>query len=303
METAAHADINTLLEREVESLASKGLSITRTAYEKLEYIIGEYTSIISSLGLPEQEMALYMLTSKEEAMESRPVVRDFYIAHEQVVSPSYCKIENPITSCRDIRDNLGMRIVGWAHSHASHRPFLSAIDAKTFDCFLQDYPLFAKLDVEEDGEYEATYTYSLIVNSRKERPYTSVNVSLPQYQGGRDSFAVDGDTPVLKRNVRIEDIPLNIIEDGHYEPDDEEKARIREELCSRIILSNGSRLEKYAEMAAPMDEEEPEEERALTLEERVSMLEQENTRLRGIVAHMESRIDRLENLYKAAQLT
>lgn len=231
---------NAEIREHANAFAAEGINITAYAKEKLEHIISAFGNITQEAHLPSHEMAIYLLAEKDTVREGKPVINDAYIAHDQTVYPGYCTISGggAITSERDIKHNLNKRIAGWAHSHGKFSNFFSGRDVRTFENFLTDYRMFKDIPVEqEDGEqYYLEYTYGLVMNQHNDTPYATMNIAYPQIQEG-ERIAI--------RN-RYEHIPLNIIEEGHFTPDDEEKEDIVTQLKERVIIGrDGKRLGEY----------------------------------------------------------
>ena len=139
------------IEDKIESIIAP-IKITKYAKAKGNFIAKRVKEICEKLNLPTYEIAFYLLSEKEEAKKGVPFIRDIYIAKNQDVFPSYCNIsgEGAISSLRDIRGNVNMRVSGWGHSHGDIPTFFSSIDRETFDYFLEDHRLY--LDVEFEKE-------------------------------------------------------------------------------------------------------------------------------------------------------
>ncbi len=140
----------TTLDKKIESMISP-IRITSRAKMKSELIARRVKAICSSLSLPTYEIGFLMLATKEEAKKNRPLISDVYIAHDQEAYPDYCIISGDglITSMRDIKNNLRMRVVGWGHSHGDISTFFSKRDRKTFNYFLEDNKMFLDVEMQE----------------------------------------------------------------------------------------------------------------------------------------------------------
>jgi hypothetical protein len=246
---------NNMIDSGVQNLTASGLPMTQGAFEKLEHIVKQFTILSSQGGISSHELSFYMLCDKDAAKEGNPVVNDVYIAHDQDVEPAFCKISGGggITSLMDIGRNLKKRVAGWAHSHGAINPFFSGRDKITFDHFIEAHRLYRDTIFEHDGHshtYELRYTYGMVVNQRKDEPFTALNVTFPQY-----AFDGNGNVFTAYETRRFEEIGLKLIKGNHYTPSEEDIYRIREELKSRVTIDGGKKLGEYVKPEAVVYEE------------------------------------------------
>lgn len=127
------------------------LRITEYALEKGNLIASTTKELCNEYSLPAFEVAFYLLTTKEEAKDKQPLITDVYIGKHQDVNTDYCAIpgNGGITSLRDIKYNLGLRVAGLGHSHGDHPTFFSGRDVETFTRFVKDHFLYAHLEEDQ----------------------------------------------------------------------------------------------------------------------------------------------------------
>lgn len=144
-----------VLEKKIDEAVAP-IKITDYAYDKANYIASKTKELCEELSLPTYEVAFYLLTTKEEAKNSNPVIRDIFLAYEQDVNPIECKMtaQGALRSRREIIKRTDKRIAGWGHSHGDMGVFFSGTDWRTFESFIDNYKMF--IDIESYKKVDKT---------------------------------------------------------------------------------------------------------------------------------------------------
>jgi len=233
---------NMHIQSNLESFLSKGYSMTKKSFSKLEHIVSKFGEQVKKIKQPPQEIALYLLADIPDILENNPIVNDVFIAHDQKVFPGFVEIKGigDIKSLREIR-GLKKKVVGWGHSHGQHGTFFSSTDRNTIDKFLDDNKTFSRIDLEHYGhkhKLSLGYTYGLVINERKSRPFVAVNVDYPEYE------VSDGKIIKTKKKKYVPKLSLNKIKSERYAPSKEEDGNIVNTLRDRILIG-GKKLGEH----------------------------------------------------------
>ncbi|MBU0980801.1 MAG: hypothetical protein KJ709_08410 [Nanoarchaeota archaeon] len=123
---AAVNSINLELDRKVREYVSsrdfRRVVLSTGLKEKVFDYVNRYSTILSSKGLPSQELGMFLLAGDS------PAVSDVYIP-PQYVRPAYCEVEFGHDDA--VRAEYGKDIISWAHSHGALGVFLSGEDKNT----------------------------------------------------------------------------------------------------------------------------------------------------------------------------
>lgn len=142
------------------------------------------------------ELYLYPLDKKETPIGEH-VIRDLYIAKDQQVTEVACDVDGTIESALDIR-GIGMRKLGWVHSHGNLNTFFSSKDHDNMRTSLDTSTLLRKIRIHNPSyggqyqgvEYEVRFADALVLNARGDAPFVAIAVEFTDLQGNK-KYAVN----------------------------------------------------------------------------------------------------------------
>lgn len=143
------------------------IKITQEAFNKAVYI--------SQLALP-SEIGLYLLGFRNERQASHDIgiIRDIYIPPEQSHSgthSTHCDIESGGTlRAEEYAQDIGARILGWAHSHNTMSTFHSPEDNSTLRSNVNNLTL----SLDRIGLGNIYYDRSMVFNAHGDPPFCAV---------------------------------------------------------------------------------------------------------------------------------
>jgi len=238
---------NIEIKKNIDSFISKGLSISENTFSKLEKIVSEFGVLIKDISKTPHELALYLLANKDDLKVNNPIVKDVYIAHKQEVFPSFVNISGAgdILSLKEIR-SLNKKIIGWGHSHGMHNTFFSGTDKSTIETFLDDNKTFGSVKFkhyDHSHNYDFGYTFGLVINARKDKPFVALNVEYPEY-------VVSSDGKIQINSIRkyIDGVKLDLIKAEDYNPTNEENNDLIEKLKNRVIIKGRKLIDQLPKL-------------------------------------------------------
>jgi len=131
------------------------IKITQEALDKGNAIAKQACQLAHNQGLGSLEVYLFNLNFIDRQEEGDIAIRDFYIAQKQKVSGASCEvgIDGKIFSRDDAWDNLGMRIIGWSHSHGDLGSFVSGTDRHNIENVVRFKGIRGKIATGQEQSY------------------------------------------------------------------------------------------------------------------------------------------------------
>ena len=142
------------------------------------------------------ELYLYPLDKKETPIGEH-AIRDLYIAKNQEVTEVACDVYGTIESALDIR-SIGMKRMGWVHSHGNLNTFFSPKDHDNMRISLDTSSLVKKIKIYNPSwrgqyqgvEYEVRFADALVLNARGDAPFVAIAAEFTDLQGNK-KYAVN----------------------------------------------------------------------------------------------------------------
>lgn len=267
--------------------------ITLEALRKGSYISKRIKEIAS------EPLEIYLYELGNPDCNGSAVTKDLYIAEEQNVWPSECKVTamGVLKSKLSIRDKLKKRIIGWSHSHGSHDPSFTHSrngDVDNTLNILNCHGLTKRIRVYDNTyggegykgvEYEVRYTPAIVFNAANTKPFVAIAVEYTRSYDGQKVVHINekGRLKVIKEvngiDMNPESLDKQILERVMY------NGRRVDEIAGRCCVSEPVK----EEVNVPTEEQE----KVLLIEQLISLKELYDQREERI-ERLEQRVERLE---------